>query len=109
MTMAMSTFEEEVYEILSCPVCYKLPRQAPISCCARGHIVCEICSTKLIFCPMCRGALHFNQNTVASQICLIASHKCKYEQMGCLQRLKLGKLEEHESNCPERTMHCPFR
>ena len=105
----MSTFEEQVSEILCCPVCYRPPRKAPVSCCVHGHIVCEACSSKLIFCPLCRGNLHFNKNTVASKICLILSHKCKFDSLGCDVKLKLGEIEDHEACCPERTVKCPFR
>ena len=38
--MAESTLTK-LEESLECPVCYKIPRNVPISCCEAGHIVCQ--------------------------------------------------------------------
>ena len=71
--------------------------------------VCEKCKPLVKKCPICRGCILFNQNTVVGQICLIAEHKCKYHTLGCPIKMRIHEIDEHEQNCPERTIKCPFR
>ena len=39
----MASFQEQVEELMECPVCFKIPRRMPIECCRFGHLVCEDC------------------------------------------------------------------
>lgn len=105
----MQSFQEQVEEILQCPCCFNIPREQPISSCSAGHLVCERCRPNITFCPICRGSLMYCTNTVAGKICLLASHYCKYNNGGCLVKLPLPKLEDHERSCDERTVVCAFR
>ena len=125
----MDNFSDNVMQILECPVCFNVPRVIPIASCSFGHIgkfpliqlitflikilyilsVCENCRPRVIHCPVCRGCLHYNQNTVAGQICLIADYKCKYQNQGCPVKKRIQEIDAHERKCPERLIQCPFR
>ena len=105
----MSDLASQLYRILECPVCNKLPRTLPVVCCGAGHIICEECRCHTSLCPLCRGSLVFSTNTVAGQICTILQHSCRYKSIGCPITSSVDKIAEHELRCPERTIICAFR
>ena len=104
----MASTLTKLEESLECPVCYRIPRDVPISCCERGHIVCEPCRGRVATCPTCRGRLDSNitSSLAATQIMLV-DHKCKFAFYGCDVKMKLEQIVVHEETCPERTVICP--
>ena len=93
---------------LECPVCYKIPRNLPISCCEAGHIVCQLCRGRVTICPTCRGSLDSNMtNSLAANQIMLVDHKCKFAFYGCDVKMKLDEIVVHEKTCPERTIICP--
>ena len=106
--MAESTLTK-VEESLECPVCYRIPRNVPISCCEAGHIVCQPCRTRVATCPTCRGSLHSNTtSTLAANQIMLVDHKCKFAFYGCDVKMKLQQIVIHEETCPERKVICPY-
>ena len=103
MAESMSNAEES----LECPVCYKIPRELPISCCEAGHIICQSCRERVANCPTCRGSLDSNiTSSLAGKLIMIVKHKCKFSFYGCETKMKLDEILVHEETCPERTVTC---
>ena len=107
----MSTFEDQLLDILKCPVCYQVPRprSQPVSNCIAGHTICESCRPRVQECPTCRRPFMATTNTVINNICQIVPHHCKYRTFGCQVKLNSDQIDQHESECPERTVNCCFR
>ena len=105
----MTELQEQIAELLQCPVCFLLPRKLPIQSCSQGHIICHNCKPSVRFCPICRGSLMYNTNTLAGHIASILPHFCKFQVFGCQAKLSFETVEQHEKSCPERTVVCPFR
>ena len=105
----MASFQEQVEELMECPVCFKIPRRMPIECCRFGHLVCEDCRPKVESCPTCRGGYLNYTNTVAGYISLIVAHKCKFSPLGCHVKMSVHTITRHEKICPERVIRCAFR
>ena len=98
----------KVEESLECPVCYKIPRNLPISCCEAGHIICQSCRSRVTTCPTCRGSLDSNNtSSLAGRQIMLVKHKCKFSFYGCETKMKLEQIIVHEETCPERTVTCP--
>jgi len=104
MAESMSKLEES----LECPVCYKIPRNVPISCCEAGHIICQSCRSRVTTCPTCRGSLDSNMtSSLAGNQIMLVNHKCKFSFYGCNIKMKLEQIVVHEKTCLERTVTCP--
>ena len=104
MAESMSNVEES----LECPVCYKIPRELPISCCEAGHIICQSCRERVANCPTCRGSLDSNiTSSLAGKQIMFVKHKCKFSFYGCETKMKLDQIIVHEETCPERAVTCP--
>jgi len=50
---AKNTGKEKAHQILDCPVCYELPKP-PVYRCLNGHIICNMCYSRISNCPVCR-------------------------------------------------------
>ena len=50
-----SDFEENIRNLLECPVCYETIKSLPVYQCANGHALCNDCIEKLNNCPICRN------------------------------------------------------
>merc|ERR1712029_1130427 len=98
--------DDEMLEGLNCPVCLKLPRQAPVYQCENGHCVCSDCHAKLTGCPICRMALGKIRSLVFEQLLNKMSHKCKFSEYGCTFEDNLTPLECHEKDCWYRLANC---
>jgi len=100
-------------QTLTCPVCLSVPKDSPIYNCARGHIICKYCRATLTspsICPTCRISVEeWGQSLIAEQIIANIPQTCKYEELGCSFEGLLEDLTEHESICPLRYVHCPYR
>lgn len=105
----MSTFEDQIRTLIECPICFKIPRSLPVSCCGAGHVLCEDCKKTMTFCPICRGSVMYNTNTLAGKISSIIPHPCKFDIFGCSVVQNVMEIVDHEKICAERTVKCPFR
>ena len=105
----MDEFKTKVAEILACPICFRIPRDHPVTSCSSGHIVCEGCRNRLTFCPICRGSVHYCTNTIAGYLIDLVEHNCKYSTFGCEESSNISRIADHEKICPHRTIRCVFR
>jgi len=90
---------------VECPVCFEVPKSAPIHSCANGHLVCRDCRRDT--CPTCRVPLGRSTSLLAVTVIEQIPHRCEFESQGCSARLALPHLKAHISNCPHRLVRCP--
>ena len=50
-----SDFEDNIRDLLECPVCTETIKSLPVYQCANGHALCNDCIEKLNNCPICRN------------------------------------------------------
>ena len=106
--MAAAGFDRFLDE-LECPVCLLVPRDLPVPACPVGHIVCQTCRENMERCPTCgRRMLAGGTNMLANRMIEEIPHSCKFEEFGCEVRQPLVELVNHEANCPQRTIKCPY-
>ena len=106
--MAAAGFDRFLDE-LECPVCLLIPRDLPVPACPVGHILCQTCRENMERCPTCgRRMLAEGTNTLANRMIEEIPHSCKFEEFGCEIRQPLVNLVNHEANCPQRTIKCPY-
>lgn len=105
---ARGRYEELVTQLaakVECPVCFEVPRQAPIHSCPNGHLVCRTCRRDT--CPTCRVRLGPATSLLAVTVIEHIPHRCEFELNGCSARLGLAELEAHHRSCGHRTVRCP--
>ena len=56
---------KEMKAKMECPVCLNIPKEGPVPCCPRGHLVCTTCFEKIKEgqrrdCPTCRELALFD-------------------------------------------------
>ena len=61
-------FEEQIKDLLECPVCIEPILSAPIHQCTNGHVVCNGCIAKLSNCPICRNDSTLVRNFMLEEI-----------------------------------------
>jgi len=88
---------------VECPVCYVIPRKAPVPVCPNGHIVCENCVRET--CPTCRVRMERGTSTLAVTVIENIEHECDNE--GCDLTFSLADLPSHMSRCGHRKVKCP--
>lgn len=107
---AISTQDKLLKELSSsveCPVCYNVPRVAPVPCCSNGHVICQRCKAKLENCPTCRVRLTDCVSQIAATIIHRVSHTCEFRYEGCTFKSDIDKITDHESSCVFRHVRCP--
>ncbi|TRY67653.1 hypothetical protein TCAL_05861, partial [Tigriopus californicus] len=92
---------------VECPVCYNVPRVAPVPCCSNGHVICQRCKAKLENCPTCRVRLTDCVSQIAATIIHRVSHTCEFRYEGCTFKSDIDKITDHESSCIFRHVRCP--
>ena len=90
---------------VECPVCFEVPKSAPVHSCVNGHLVCRDC--KRDTCPTCRVPLGRSTSLLAITVIEQIPHRCEFEPQGCSARLALPHLKAHITNCPYRLVKCP--
>jgi len=88
---------------VECPVCYVIPKKAPVPVCPNGHIVCESCVREN--CPTCRVKMERGTSTLAVTVIENIEHQCDHE--GCDLTFSLSDLPSHMSRCGHRKVKCP--
>ena len=61
-------FEEQIKDLLECPVCFEPILSTPIHQCTNGHVVCNGCIAKLSNCPICRNDSTLIRNLILEEI-----------------------------------------
>jgi len=94
-----------------CPVCLRVPREAPVYQCARGHCVCSGCHEKLSKChfpkcPVCRIALGKIRNRIFESMLDFLEHPCQFSFYRCNEEAKKSAIEVHERDCEHRLVNC---
>ena len=77
---------------VECPVCFDVPRKAPVPVCPNGHVVCVRCARAE--CPTCRVKMERGTSTLAVTVIENIDHQCDHE--GCGASFPLASLEEHQ-------------
>ena len=88
---------------VECPVCFEVPKKAPIPVCPNGHVVCSRCVRDT--CPTCRVRMEQAKSTLAVTVIENIEHTCDHEQCG--QSMPLPELAHHLNRCLHRIVPCP--
>ncbi len=100
--------EDEVNDILECPVCRQVPRTPPLFQCEHAHLICSECRPKLKKCPVCRGRLIKTRAVLAEKFLERLPKLCKWSEYGCKRKSAMGCLRAHEIECTFRLVQCLF-
>eukprot|EP00092_Neocalanus_flemingeri_P004371 GFUD01004701.1.p1 GENE.GFUD01004701.1~~GFUD01004701.1.p1 ORF type:complete len:609 (-),score=159.84 GFUD01004701.1:19-1626(-) len=90
---------------VECPVCYYVPKQAPVSVCPNGHVVCQGCKRDL--CPTCRVSMAHGTSILAVTVIENIPHSCEFQIYGCQASCSIVSLPTHQANCAYRAVKCP--
>jgi len=90
---------------VECPVCFEVPKEAPINVCPNGHVVCNTCKRER--CPTCRVRMGPGTSIIALTVVENIPHTCEFQIHGCLVTCQLQELKLHQAQCQFRTVHCP--
>lgn len=91
---------------VECPVCYDVPKKAPVYVCPNGHMVCRVCRQDN--CPTCRACMSAGGTSVlALAVIENIPHSCEFQVHGCEVRCDLELLARHQTECGYRTVKCP--
>ena len=88
---------------VECPVCFEIPRSAPVPVCPNGHVVCNTCVRET--CPTCRVKMQQATSTLAVTVIENIEHTCEHDNCGLT--LPLPELPRHQAACPHRPVLCP--
>ena len=88
---------------VECPVCFEVPRSAPVPVCPNGHVVCNTCVRET--CPTCRVRMQQGTSTLAVTVIENIEHLCEFENCGL--SLPLSELTRHQARCQQRPVTCP--
>ena len=97
---------------MECPVCLILPREGPVPCCPRGHLLCRSCLDKMLpkvdgkkECPTCREPMGEGKSLLAKMLIENMEHECDLD--GCKEVLPFNEHEQHKKVCAFRPVICP--
>jgi len=86
---------------VECPVCFAIPKEAPVPVCPNGHVVCVKCVRKK--CPTCRVKMEHGRSTLAVTVIDNIEHQCSH----CDLTFSSSDLPTHMSRCGHRIVKCP--
>jgi len=90
---------------VECPVCYDVPKQAPVPICPNGHVVCQGCKRDL--CPTCRVRMGMGTSILAVTVIENIPHSCEFQIYGCQTTCSIVTLPSHQATCQYRAVKCP--
>jgi len=90
---------------VECPVCYDVPKQAPVPICPNGHVVCQGCKRDL--CPTCRVRMGMGTSILAVTVIENIPHSCEFQIYGCQTTCSIVTLPTHQATCQYRAVKCP--
>jgi len=99
--------------LMECPICFEIPKKAPIPCCRNGHLMCSNClgNSEIRECPACKVVMNANNhclNTLANSILDLIPHSCRFKIHGCQHEDLPTNMKAHEQNCKHREVKCPY-
>lgn len=103
MTTAPANLNQELLNLLTCPVCMEriFP---PFEQCHRGHLLCTTCRSKCRICPICRGTISGVRNLPLEKLADQLVVPCAYHEHGCAETMKYTDIKKHEKTC----LYSPF-
>ncbi|XP_043647089.1 probable E3 ubiquitin-protein ligase sinah [Drosophila teissieri] len=106
-TISSGASDDFLISLLECPVCfgYMMP---PIMQCARGHLICSSCRSKVNLCPVCRVSMTNIRSLAMEKVASKLVFPCKHSHFGCRARLSYAEKSNHEEDCDWRPYFCPY-
>ena len=104
------TLMRELKAKLECPVCLTIPREGPVPCCPRGHLVCNGCLKAMTGrgqknCPTCRESMGEGKSLLGKVLIENIYHRCDLK--GCKEMVHFKNYEQHRKDCNYRLVICP--
>merc|ERR1719234_3124619 len=70
---------EKLRQLVECPVCLFMPREGPVPCCVKGHLVCSPCLDRCkekgrLDCPTCEEPM--GKSLLALAVIEEIQHEC---------------------------------
>jgi len=90
---------------VECPVCFDVPKKAPVPVCPNGHVVCQGCKRDL--CPTCRVRMGHGTSILAVTVIENIPHSCEFQLYGCQVSCSILSLPTHQATCRFRAVKCP--
>ena len=106
MQSQFTSVEQSLLKQLECPVCMDYMRP-PITLCANGHNICNICKPKVLHCPTCRQEFLGTRNLALEQLAAEVKYPCAYRNYGCMEIHKLDLIGGHQQKCRYIPQLCP--
>ena len=103
MTKKYDDLVRKLRDKVECPVCFDVPRSAPVPVCPNGHVVCVKCVRDV--CPTCRVRMEQGTSTLAVAVIENIDHSCEYEDCGVW--LPHNEIAGHMASCSMRPVNCP--
>ena len=97
---------EEIQDALECVICLDVPKHNPIYQCDNGHIVCKLCHTNAIHCPLCKVKLGNLRNLAVEKVLEKCPRPCEFDYFGCSIKLTKDALKFHEKICKYKPVQC---
>ena len=104
MTKKYDDLVRKLRDKVECPVCFDVPRAAPVPVCPNGHVVCVKCVRDV--CPTCRVTMQHN-TSLALAVAVIENieHSCEHEDCG--KWFPHAEIDRHMASCSKRPVSCP--
>jgi len=106
MQSESTDLEQSLLMHLECPVCTEYMRP-PITLCANGHKICNICEKKVNKCPTCRQQFVNTRNLALEDLAGQVMYPCKYRSYGCTETFNHDKIAGHQATCRYSPQVCP--
>ena len=106
MQSEFTNVEQFILSQLECPVCTQYMRP-PITFCANGHNICNICKQRVQRCPTCRQQLLNARNLTLEKLATEVNYSCVYRNYGCREIYKLDLIGGHQEKCQYIPQACP--
>jgi len=106
LSLVTKKYEDLVKKLrdkVECPVCFEVPKSAPVPVCPNGHVVCMKCVRDT--CPTCRVRMANATSTLAVTVIENIEHMCEHD--GCEETRPISELASHQARCPHRSVRCP--
>ena len=101
MTRKYENLVMKLRDKLECPVCFDVPKSAPVPVCPNGHVVCVKCAWEV--CPTCRVRIENGTSTLAVTVIENIEHTCEHEDCG--QSLPHSEIKSR-NNCSMKMFQC---
>jgi len=106
MLSQFTNLEQILLSGLECPVCMEYMKP-PITLCANGHNICNICKQNLPHCPTCRQQFLNTRNVTLEKVTTELKYPCMYRNYGCMEIYKLDLIGVHQEKCQYIPQPCP--